>query len=86
MAAPPLVGGRHPSTATVKVKVKAKVKRPRLKEAHRNRVRAAFWILGLCNNYGYVVMISAAYEILGENFGLAEVKHGQLQIIQLGTE
>lgn len=26
----------------------------------------AFWILGLCNNYGYVVMISAAMDILKE--------------------
>lgn len=24
----------------------------------------AFWILGLCNNYGYVVMLSAAYDII----------------------
>lgn len=24
----------------------------------------AFWILGLCNNYGYVVMLSAAHDIL----------------------
>lgn len=38
----------------------------------RLRTRAAFWVLGLCNNYGYVVMISAAYDILHKNF-LAEV-------------
>ena len=24
----------------------------------------AFWVLGLCNNYGYVVMLSAAHDIL----------------------
>lgn len=24
----------------------------------------AYWILGLCNNYGYVVMLSAAYDII----------------------
>ena len=24
----------------------------------------AFWILGLCNNFGYVVMLSAAHDIL----------------------
>lgn len=24
----------------------------------------SFWILGLCNNYGYVVMLSAAYDII----------------------
>ncbi|KAK3927053.1 Battenin, partial [Frankliniella fusca] len=40
----------------------------------RLRTRVAFWVLGLCNNYGYVVMISAAYDILGKNFGLEEAK------------
>lgn len=24
----------------------------------------AFWILGMCNNYGYAVMLSAAFDIL----------------------
>uniref|UniRef100_A0A1B6DN77 Battenin n=1 Tax=Clastoptera arizonana TaxID=38151 RepID=A0A1B6DN77_9HEMI len=28
----------------------------------------AFWILGLCNNYGYVVMLSAAHDILARNY------------------
>ncbi|XP_066598121.1 battenin [Prorops nasuta] len=32
---------------------------------------AAFWILGLCNNYGYVVMLSAAHTILSNRFGAA---------------
>ena len=27
----------------------------------------AFWLLGLCNNYGYVVMLSAAHDILNED-------------------
>ncbi|GAB6022239.1 G1/S-specific cyclin cln3 [Chamberlinius hualienensis] len=26
----------------------------------------AFWLLGLCNNYAYVIMLSAAHDILGE--------------------
>jgi hypothetical protein len=26
-----------------------------------------FWILGLCNNYGYVVMLSAAHDILAQH-------------------
>lgn len=26
----------------------------------------AYWILGLCNNYGYVVMLTAAHDILKE--------------------
>ena len=25
----------------------------------------AFWFLGLCNNFGYVIMLSAAADILG---------------------
>ena len=26
----------------------------------------SYWILGLCNNYGYVVMLSAAHDIIGQ--------------------
>lgn len=26
----------------------------------------AYWILGLCNNYGYVVMVSAAHDIIAQ--------------------
>lgn len=37
------------------------------RERWRNLV--AFWILGLCNNYGYVVMLSAAHDILESKFG-----------------
>lgn len=35
----------------------------------RWRNLVAFWILGLCNNYGYVVMLSAAHDILHSKFG-----------------
>lgn len=35
----------------------------------RWRNLAAFWLLGLCNNYGYVVMLSAAHDILESKFG-----------------
>lgn len=33
----------------------------------RNKIRSlvAYWILGLCNNYGYVVMLTAADDIIG---------------------
>jgi len=34
----------------------------------RWRNLVAFWILGLCNNYGYVVMLSAAHDILQSKF------------------
>lgn len=27
----------------------------------------AYWILGICNNYGYVVMLSAAKDILHDH-------------------
>jgi len=39
---------------------------PREGRSYRNLV--AYWILGLCNNFGYVVMLSAAHDILSENF------------------
>ncbi|XP_043471457.1 battenin isoform X2 [Leptopilina heterotoma] len=37
-------------------------------KANKIRNLVAFWILGLCNNYGYVVMLSAAHDILRERF------------------
>lgn len=33
----------------------------------RTRDLVAFWILGLCNNYGYVVMLTASLDIVNEN-------------------
>ncbi|KAL0108823.1 hypothetical protein PUN28_014146 [Cardiocondyla obscurior] len=41
----------------------------------------AFWILGLCNNYGYVVMLSAAHDILHHKFGNKD----DTQIVVNGT-
>ncbi|KAL7303239.1 battenin [Trichogramma pretiosum] len=35
----------------------------------------AFWILGLCNNYGYVVMLSAAHDILALNDDPTTTEH-----------
>lgn len=32
----------------------------------RWRDLTAYWILGLCNNYGYVVMLSAAHDIIAQ--------------------
>ncbi|XP_033220580.1 battenin [Belonocnema kinseyi] len=40
----------------------------RLKKTARWRDLLAFWLLGLCNNYGYVVMLSAAHDILTKGF------------------
>lgn len=72
------VAARDSSASTwiksdVKPKTKMEAEAQPGKTAARSRVRASFWMLGLCNNYGYVVMISAAYDILDKNFGLAEV-------------
>lgn len=36
----------------------------RFKDTGRWRDLTAYWILGLCNNYGYVVMLSAAHDII----------------------
>lgn len=35
-----------------------------VRDPGRWRDLTAYWILGLCNNYGYVVMLSAAHDIL----------------------
>lgn len=34
------------------------------KDTGRWRDLTAYWLLGLCNNYGYVVMLSAAHDII----------------------
>lgn len=36
----------------------------KFKDPGRWRDLTAYWILGLCNNYGYVVMLSAAHDII----------------------
>lgn len=37
---------------------------PKANKSKKWRPLVAYWILGLCNNYGYVVMLSAANDIL----------------------
>lgn len=39
----------------------------------------AFWILGLCNNYGYVVMLTAANDIIIEQEG----GHNAVSVIKI---
>ena len=34
----------------------------------------AFWIFGLCNNYGYVVMLTAAIDIINSDKVAFEVR------------
>ena len=38
------------------------------REGRNYRNLVAYWVLGLCNNFGYVVMLSAARDIPSENF------------------
>lgn len=33
-------------------------------DVHKWRNTLSFWVLGMCNNYGYVVMLSAAIDII----------------------
>lgn len=33
-------------------------------DIHKWRNTLSFWMLGMCNNYGYVVMLSAAVDII----------------------
>lgn len=35
-----------------------------VQDDHNWRNILSFWVLGLCNNYGFVVMLSAAYDII----------------------
>lgn len=44
-------------------KIKEKISSQNFRETSI-RALIAYWILGLCNNYGYVVMLSAANDIL----------------------
>nr|XP_024219713.1 battenin [Halyomorpha halys] len=46
------------------VKHSSEEKQEPQKEDIRFQSLLAFWILGLCNNYGYVVMLTAAHDIL----------------------
>lgn len=41
---------------------------------HKWRNLTAFYLLGLCNNYGYVVMLSAAHDIIGRFDGYSVSK------------
>lgn len=42
-----------------------------IRDDHTWRNILSFWILGLCNNYGFVVMLSAAYDIINRFDGVS---------------
>lgn len=44
------------------------------KTFNRLRTLIAFWILGLCNNYGYTIMLNVAYDILSDRFNITQVR------------
>lgn len=44
--------------------ISEKVDEVKFRDPGRWRDLTAYWILGLCNNYGYVVMLSAAHDII----------------------
>lgn len=52
----------------------------KFKDNGRWRDLTAYWILGLCNNYGYVVMLSAAHDIIGR------FNHDDVSVIECLTE
>jgi len=43
---------------------------PKPKDKGMWRDLTAYWFLGLCNNYGYVVMLSAAHDIIAQFHGV----------------
>lgn len=43
-------------------------------DAYKWRNILSFWILGLCNNYGFVVMLSAAFDIIKRFDGVSVTK------------
>jgi battenin len=51
----------------------------------RNRTKwkdvVSFWIFGLCNNYGYVVMLTAAVDIIQANSVKVRYTKGQQSAI-----
>lgn len=68
-----MTGSQIPNQNTDKKNQVEKAATPaKVKDAARWRDLTAYWILGLCNNYGYVVMLSAAHDII-ERFGNGHV-------------
>lgn len=53
----------------IEQKTNGKSDKSKIKDPQRWRDLTAYWILGLCNNYGYVVMLSAAHDIIGRFSG-----------------
>lgn len=53
------------------------------KDPQRWRDLTAYWVLGLCNNYGYVVMLSAAHDIISRLDGPMPVNSTSNRMCQM---
>lgn len=51
-----------------------------INDVHKWRNILSFWILGLCNNYGYVVMLSAAFDIIKQFNGVTVSEFSNQQL------
>lgn len=67
-------------------KKNGKPEKSKIKDPSRWRDLTAYWILGLCNNYGYVVMLSAAHDIIGRFSGEEVSSDMRLSSVQGCTE
>lgn len=57
---------RMPQRTNEEFEMTESVSQITLTSARTWRTLIAFWVLGLCNNYGYVVMLSAAKDIIAQ--------------------
>ncbi|XP_055855569.1 battenin-like [Episyrphus balteatus] len=55
---------------------------PEQKDKQLWRDLVAFWILGLCNNFGYVVMLSAAHDIIARFDETTEVSDPKAEVLE----
>lgn len=68
-------------------KKNSKSEKSRIKDPSRWRDLTAYWILGLCNNYGYVVMLSAAHDIIGRFSGEeVRINSNNINIIYISSD
>lgn len=51
-------------------------------DIYKWRNTLSFWVLGMCNNYGYVVMLSAAIDIINR-FHRSKVRNNQSNVYDI---
>lgn len=62
----PHINGSWLEEKEKKKKQAAKVAEPKVKDPDRWRDLTAFWFLGICNNFGFNVILTAAHDIITE--------------------